>query len=265
MAIKDKAKTDRTMGLLAIGILVVGFVLVSLVLWMGNTLPWMKYVGYAVMADFFIALILSSVLEMFKKKGKILRAIDHVAIWNLQIYWIVIQLIFPSMLIITGVIFIILLPFSAVNLFLKGLAKEIALCEQSILFISLSIGAIISAHYTKYLFPLITRLLTANGHRYEKYFTILVEYVYNPANLQFVVYFLYVVYLSVSTIYRFQTGGQPIWGNDTDIAVLESFLVFVAFSNMKAKHEATKLKFSDLFRIMFAMWTTRDDIGERYE
>lgn len=157
--------------------------------------------GYAVMADFFIALILSSVLEMFKKKGKILRAIDHVAIWNLQIYWIVIQLIFPSMLIITGVIFIILLPFSAVNLFLKGLAKEIALCEQSILFISLSIGAIISAHYTKYLFPLITRLLTANGHRYEKYFTILVEYVYNTANLQFVVYFfIYGVSFSVNDL-----------------------------------------------------------------
>ena len=78
MAIKDKAKTDRTMGLLAIGILVVGFVLVSLVLWMENTLPWMKYVGYAVMADFFIALILSSVLEMFKKKGKILRAIEYI-------------------------------------------------------------------------------------------------------------------------------------------------------------------------------------------
>ena len=262
METKEKKRAERIMALLAMGILSVGFILVSLVLWMGNTMPWMKYVGYAVLANFILALILSSILELFKKKGKVLRAIDNAAIWNIQIYRIVIQLIFPSMLIFTGFLFIILLPFSVINLFLKVLAKEFALCEQSILFISLSIGAIISAHYTKYLFPLISRLLTTNGHRYEKYFTMLVEYVFNPANLQFVVYFLYVVYLSVSTIYRFQTGGQPIWGSDIDLAVLESFLVFVAFSNMKAKHEATKLRFADLFRIMFTMWTTHDDEKE---
>ena len=87
----------------------------------------------------------------------------------------------------------------------------------------------------------------------------MVEYVYKPANMQFVVYFLYVIYLMVSTVYRFENSEQRMIGNDLDLAVLESFLVFIAFSNMKAKYEAAEFKFSQLFKIMFAMWTTHDD------
>ena len=76
------------------------------------------------------------------------------------------------------------------------------------------------------------------------------------------VYFLFVVYLVVSTIYRFETNGAAMIENDKDFAVLESFLVFIAFSNMKSKRETANFRFAELFRIMYAMWTTHDNIED---
>lgn len=101
-----------------------------------------------------------------------------------------------------------------------------------------------------------------NGHRYEVYFKKMVEYVYKPVNIQYVIYFFYVVYLVVSTVYRFQSGGVPLWGNDNDLALLDAFLVFIAFSNMKNRREAAQFKFFYLFKMMYAMWTPHDIIDE---
>lgn len=261
--LKESAK--RIMALLAAGILLFGLVIVVSILWLSSRTAWMKYVGYALMADFLLVIILISVLNLFEKKGKLVGTLYKAALLNLQVLWLMIQLIFPSMLILVGLIFVIFLPFSIVNLILRMLASELLLSEQTILFVSLSVGAIVSAHYSKYLFAWLAILLTANGHRYEKFFTEMVEYVYQPANIEFLVNFLYVAYLIISTIYRFQMGGTPLFGNDMDIAVLESFLVFIAFSNMKKKREFASFSLLELFRIMYGMWTTHDNIEEENE
>ena len=162
------------------------------------------------------------------------------------------------MLLLFGLLFVVFAPFSVINLLLK--ASELS--QPTVLFVSLSVGAIISSHYSKPLFAWINRALTRNGNRYEKYFPMLIEYVYKSANIQFVIYFLYVVYLVVSTIYKFEMDGAGIIGNDMDLAVLESFLVFIAFSNMKSKRTAADFRFSEILRIMFGMWTTHDNIEE---
>lgn len=250
-----KLAAERKMGVAAAGILGIGLILIVLTLWLGANTEWMKILGYILMADVVISIVLLSVLDLFKKKGKIVSTIEKVVQWNLLLLWMMIQLVFPSMLILFGLLFVVFAPFSVINILLK----EFELTPPTVLFVSLSVGAIISAHYSKPLFAWINGALTRNDHRYEKYFPMLIEYVYKPANIQFVVYFLYVLYLVVSTIYRFEMGGQPIWERNIDLAVLESFLVFVAFSNMKAKHEVTQFRFSELFHIMFAMWTTHDD------
>lgn len=67
------------------------------------------------------------------------------------------------------------------------------------------------------------------------------------------------MYLLASTIFRFENSGQPMIENNMDLAVLESFLVFIAFSNVKTRRSATDFKLSELFKIMLAMWTTHDD------
>ena len=254
-----KAVAERVMGLLAAGIIFIGLAIVILAFWLGGSTTWMKIVGKVLLADVFIAVFLLLALSSFKDKSGVVGTIFKVAFWNMQLWLIVIQLIFPSMLILMGLITIVLLPYSLVNFLLKGLSNIIELSQQTIMFLSLSIGAIVTAHYSKPLFKLTSSVLTSHRHQYERYFPMMVEYVYKPANMQFVVYFLYVIYLVVSTVYRFENSEQRMIGNDLDLAVLESFLVFIAFSNMKAKYEAAEFKFSQLFKIMFAMWTTHDD------
>lgn len=98
----------------------------------------------------------------------------------------------------------------------------------------------------------------ANGHRYEKYFQELVEYVYQPANIQYAIYALYFLYLIISTIFRFQTDGKPLLDERLDLAVLESFLVFIAFSNMRQKRKTASCKLSEIFKILYGMMTTHD-------
>ena len=263
---KDKkTAAERTMGIAAASIIIIGLSIIILAFWLGGSSPWMKIVGKILLADIIIAVFLLLALSSFKNKNNIGGAIFNVAFWNLQLWWVVLQLLFPSMLILMGLITIVLLPYSLVNLTLRALSNVIELSQQTILFISLSLGAIVTAHYSKPLFKYTSSVLTSHRHQYEKYFPMMVEYVYKPANMQFVVYFLYVVYLLVSTIYRFENGEQPMIGNNMDLAVLESFLVFIAFSNMKAKYEAAEFKFSHLFRIMFAMWTTHDDIEKEQD
>jgi hypothetical protein len=254
-----KAAAERVMGLLAAGIIFIGLAIVILAFWLGGSTTWMKIVGKVLLADVFIAVFLLLALSSFKDKSGVVGTIFKVAFWNMQLWLVVIQLIFPSMLILLGLITIVLLPYSLVNFLLKGLLIVVEISQQTIMFLSLSMGAIVTAHYSKPLFKFTSSVLTSHRHQYERYFPMMVEYVYKPANMQFVVYFLYVIYLVVSTVYRFENSEQRMIGNDLDLAVLESFLVFIAFSNMKAKYEAAEFKFSQMFKIMFAMWTTHDD------
>lgn len=257
-----KAKAERVMAYIAVSVILIGFSVVSLGIWLGNNTTWMKTVVYILVGDFVLALVLAMCLKDFGKRNKVLGIIYKTAQWNLQVLWFILMLIYPSMLLLMGLMVIVLSPFSVVMMTLKSLATVVSISSQTMLFTSLTLGAIISAHYSGPLFGWLSRVLTANGHRHEKYFKMMVEYVYKPANIQFVVYFLYVVYLVVSTIYKFETDGSGLIGNDMDLAVLESFLVFIAFSNMKSKRTAADFRFSEIFRIMFGMWTTHDNIEE---
>lgn len=257
-----KAKAERVMAYIAVCVILIGFSVVSLGMWLGNNTTWMKTVGYILMGDFVLALVLTMCLKDFEKRSKVLGIIYKTALWNLQVLWFILMLIYPSMLLLMGLMVIVLSPFSMVMMALKSLATVVSISSQTVLFTSLTLGAIISAHYSGPLFGWLSRVLTANGHRHEKYFKMMVEYVYKPTNIQFVVYFLYVVYLVVSTIYKFEMDGAGLIGNDMDLAVLESFLVFIAFSNMKSKRTAADFRFSEIFRIMFGMWTTHDNIEE---
>lgn len=252
----------RISSIAALCVLAFGAVFIGLVFWLGGTRSWMKVVGWVVFALFMLSLVLSISLSSYAGKRGFVGTVYRVSSWILSGLWLFVQLVFPTLLLLVGFMFIILVPFAFINLALKALSTVVAINPQTILFISLSAGAIISAYYSKPLFGWLSRVLTANGHRYEKYFQEMVEYVYQPSNIQFMVYFLYFIYLAISTIHQLQTGGIPLFGNGWDLAVLESFLVFIAFSNMKKKRVGTAFSFSELFRMMWGMWTTHDNVKE---
>lgn len=260
---QDKTlKVKRKAAVVAAGILAFGAMFIGLVFWLGGTRSWMKVVGWAVYAAFILSVVLSLSLSSYAERKGLVGMVYRVSSWVLGGLWLLVQLVFPSLLLLVGFMFIILLPFALINLALKALSTVVAINPQTILFISLSVGAIISAYYSKPLFGWLSRVLTANGHRYEKYFQEMVEYVYQPSNIQFVIYLLYFIYLIVSTVHQLQTEGVPLFGNGWDLAVLESFLVFIAFSNMKKRRVGASFSFSELFRMMWGMWTTHDDVKE---
>lgn len=255
-------KAERIMSYIAASVISIGFVVIALGLWLGNNTTWMKTVAYVLMGDFIFALVVVVGLGAFEKRNKVAGLIYKIARWNLQVLWFIIMLLFPSMLLLMGLMVIVLFPFSITFMALKSLTTVVGISSQTLLFVSLTLGAIISGHYSRPLFGWLSRGLTANGHKNEKYFKKLVEYVYKPTNIQFVVFFLYVVYLVASTIYKFEMDGAGLIGNDMDLAVLESFLVFIAYSNMKSKKTAADFRFSEIFRIMLGMWTTHDKVEE---
>lgn len=260
---EDKTlKVKRKASVVSAGILAFGAMFIGLVFWLGGTRSWMKVVGWVVYAAFILSVVLSLSLSSYAERKGLVGMVYRVSSWVLGGLWLLVQLVFPTLLLLVGFMFIILLPFALINLALKALSTIVAINLQTILFISLSVGAIISAYYSKPLFGWLSRVLTANGHRYEKYFQEMVEYVYQPSNIQFVIYLLYFIYLIVSTVHQLQTEGVPLFGNGWDLAVLESFLVFIAFSNMKKRRVGASFSFSELFRMMWGMWTTHDDVKE---
>ena len=259
----DKAfKVKKKAGFVAAGILAFGAVFIWLVFWLGKTISWMKIVGWVVYVIIILSLVLSFSLSSYSDKGGFIGTVYRVSTLVLGGIWLLVQLVFPTLLLVVGFMFIILVPFALFYLVLKALSTVVAINLQTILFISLSVGAIISAYYSEPLFGWLSRVLTANGHKYEKYFQEMVEYVYQPSNIQFIIYLLYVVYLAVSTVHQLQTEGAPLFGNGWDLAVLESFLVFIAFSNMKKKRVGASFSFSEMFRMMWGMWTTHDIVKE---
>lgn len=257
-----KTRAERIMSYIAACVIFIGFAVIALGIWLGNNTAWMKTAAYILIGDFFLALTLMMSLRRYEKRNKAVGFVYKTAYWNIQGLWLIIILIFPSMLLLMGLMVIVLFPFSIIFMVLKSLATVVSISSQTVLFVSLTLGAIISGHYSGPLFGWLSRGLTANGHKHEKYFKKLVEYVYKPTNIQFVVYFLYVVYLVVSTIYKFEMDGAGLIGNDMDLAVLESFLVFIAYSNMKSKRAAADFRFSEIFRIIYGMWTTHDNVEE---
>lgn len=260
---EDKTlKVKRKTGILAACVLAFGAMFIGLVFWLGGTTSWMKNVGWVVYTVIILSLVLSLSMSPYAGKGGFIGAVYRVSSWVLGGLWLLVQLIFPALLLLVGFMFIILVPFAFLFMALKAASTVVAINPQTILFISLSAGAIISAYYSKPLFGWLSRVLMANGHRYEKYLQEMVEYVYQSSNIQFVIYLLYFIYLAVSTVYQLQTEGVPLFGNGWDLAVLESFLVFIAFSNMKKKRVGTAFSFSELFRMMWGMWTTHDNVKE---
>ena len=260
---EDKTlKVKRKAGVAAACVLAFGAIIIALVIWLGGSIPWMKRVGFIVLSVFILSMALSLSLGSYEGKSGFVGTVYKVSSWLFSGLWLLAQLVFPTLLLLVGFVFIILVPFALINLTLKALSTVIYINLQTILFISLSAGAIISAYYSKPLFGWLSRVLTANGHRYEKYFQEMVEYVYQPSNIQFVIYLLYFIYLIVSTVHQLQTEGVPLFGNGWDLAVLESFLVFIAFSNMKKRRVGASFSFSELFRMMWGMWTTHDDVKE---
>lgn len=133
---------------------------------------------------------------------------------------------------------------------------------HTILFLVLTIGAILSVYGTKIIHRLIRKyspLKDWGEHKYQAVQIKLALYILNKSNTNFLLYAIYFIYLTLSGFLQIQYQ-RPLISTDIDNAILKSFLVFMAFSSMLQQAKKVQFKLKELFSQMVALVTTHDDI-----
>jgi len=211
--------------------------------------PAAKWFVFGVFVYFFfhtIIDILSTHFDnMILKKAN--RALDYTLIPILFF----IKIIRPCVFLVFGFLFLILVGYILPWEILKGFGSIFAwdLEHETIWFIVLTLGSILSVYLAKSLFSLSNRIAFPDSCEKNDYRAVgldLVKYLLHPKNLIFVMYLLYFCFMSVSGIMQFQHLGFLV-NESVDAAILKSFLVFIAFSNLINKGQDLDVESKELF------------------
>ena len=237
--LSDIKLSNRTIIFLIIfGILLFGFSIISFIGYL-----YMKFGIMKSLCLFIIYIITYLILQRIinYRKNKILIFIkDVLSIPFLLAFFInPIVIIFLSylLLIVYSIIPPIIIVLSSIFLFSVNLSIETSI------FIVLALSSIIGAYAGKYIQWMIKKSSLRNwgNHKYEEFQEELALYVTHKSNIIFFIYFVYLLYLFVSNFILIQYN-RPLISVDIDNAVLKSFLVFLAFSNMINKSKEVDMK-----------------------
>ena len=132
---------------------------------------------------------------------------------------------------------------------------------ETMFFITLAVGSIISVHGAKFIHWMIKEhspLKNWENHKYEAVQTELALYVINKNNVNFLIYLAYFLFLSISGLMQIQYN-EPLITTNIDSTILKAFLVFIAFSNMVNKSKDVEIKTKPLLDKMIRLITTYDE------
>lgn len=146
------------------------------------------------------------------------------------------DLAYPGFILFVGLFIVIIFSIAIplVSVLLLSYCNIISLSSATILFVSIAIASIISVYcvrLSRWILKYHSPLKDWGEHRYQKYQIDLVLYVVNGKNINFLVNFLYLVYLSLSGFCMIQYHA-PLFSETVDFAILKAFLVYMAFSGM---------------------------------
>lgn len=224
------------------GIIFYGFIY----LMMSPAAKWFVFGVFVYFILYTIIDILSTHFDnMILKKAN--RALDYTLIPILFF----IKIIRPCVFLIFGFLFLILVGYILPWGILKGLGSIFTwdLEHETIWFIVLTLGSIFSVYLAKSLFSLSNRIAFPDSCEKNDYRAVgldLVKYLLHPKNLIFVMYLLYFCFMSVSGIMQFQHL-EFLVNESVDAAILKSFLVFIAFSNLINKGQDLDVESKELF------------------
>lgn len=124
---------------------------------------------------------------------------------------------------------------------------SVNLSIETSIFIVFTLSSIIGTYGGKYIQWIIKRSPLRNweNHKYEEFQEELALYVVQKSNIIFFIYFVYLLYLFISNFVLIQYN-KPLITIAIDNAVLKSFLVFLAFSNMVNKSKEVDMKADSL-------------------
>lgn len=246
--------TERAKLLIIIfGILIIGLLMIFL-----GSFLYAK-LGITKCIYFFIIYLVTYLL--FKgiihyKKNKILTIIDNI----LSFPYLLIVVIEPTFTILYSYLFLILFSIIPSMLIVLSLIFlfSINLSIETSVFITLSLASIIGTYGEKYIQWIIKEfspLKNWGNHKYEEFQEELALYVIEKNNIIFFIYFIYLLYLFISNFIQIQYN-RPLITVAIDNAVLKSFLIFIAFSNMINKSNQVDIEAKTLLNKIIKLITS---------
>ena len=140
---------------------------------------------------------------------------------------------FPIFFLVLGLIVVVLLPYVVFHFLFRLFSLLIPLCDSTMLFLSLVGGSMVTVHHSRPLFGLISFLSPSNDitNSLKRRIMKMIETVYNPSVIKFVIYLCYFIFLLVLTVCELQ--GIVLFGlsKEMELAIWRSFLVFLAYTN----------------------------------
>ena len=194
-----------------------------------------------------------SIMEWFYSKfpWKSLDVIRKIVAIPLSIIIFLFEIGHPFITIVGAYFFIALFAFGIPSLILTFISYLglLELKPETISFIVITAGSVLCAHSysaTKWMIHQ-TPLRDWGNHKYETYREGLAVYLIHPSNVIFILYLVYLVYLAVSGYLQIQNGSYLI-SEGFDAAILKAFLVFIAFTNMRAKAKDMEIDEKEVLR-----------------
>lgn len=238
MKISRKAQTR----LILIFLMLVSFVCVSLA-------PFLK-----MKVEVFFPLLLGYVIMMFfldwlakKIKINLLNRIVYVLAFPVSVIFLIMKLSLPTGGLIFNALMLLMLTFGIPFFVIHGIDGffELKLSYSTILFCSLSTAAIMSVYLSKYILKIVLDHSPIMMDTYAEksiniYMKELTIIIFQQKNIIFLIYFCYFVYLSITSFYKIQYQ-ESFFNIETDLAVMQSFVVFLAFSNMVSRSQDVSL------------------------
>ncbi len=164
----------------------------------------------------------------------------------------------PFITIVGTYFFVILYTFGVPAIILTSLSfiGWFSLKPETIAFIVFAIGSILcsSSYDTAKWILHHSPLRDWGNHTYESYREDLAVYLIHPTNVIFMLYSIYFVLLVLSGFQQIEND-RYLLSQGFDTAILKSFLVLIAFTNMRSKAKDAQIEVKDLLQRTFKLFT----------
>ncbi|MBR4238954.1 MAG: hypothetical protein IKQ03_06035 [Prevotella sp.] len=242
--VKKDMSEKAKLWMLIIVILFIGGMIFAGAYWTVMRLKWWTLLllgGY-----FFLFETTERIAKMLPEN--VANAVKRIISLPLIIGYFLISFVQPFIIIVGTYFFTALFAFGVPAIILTGLSKVewFHLRPETIAFVVLALGSILSSNYsvTKNIIRH-TPLKDWGNHTYESYREKLAFYLVHPSNMVFLIYLIYFVFLAVSG-YQFIESGEYMISESFDMSIFKAFLVYIAYTNMRAKAKETEIEAKEL-------------------
>lgn len=246
---KLKAPSNFRLNLLLLIILSIGLGLITFLVW----LLWYLQVYFIVVVGIYvICLWLFTRGKNEKTKSNVVDKIGRIMLLPLVLVQLFIK---PTICILFGYLVLFSCAFVTpiVVITLLNQIFAVGLSLNTIIFLVLTSGFIIGVHGSRIVHSEIRRMsshiIRRNGTREEQMMEGLALYVVQRSTIKFFIYFAYLVFICIMGYKNIQYG-IPVLSAQTDNAIVTSFLVFIAYTNMVVNSHEVEVSSKELYRMI---------------